>query len=73
MDPEFIYGVVGLVSAVGGAGGAWGAAHVRIKHAEHKLRDIEEELENHDERTRNITIKLARIEALLEQIDKRIQ
>lgn len=73
MDPDFIYGVVGIVSAVGGAGGAWGAAHMRIKHAEGKLTELEDDLAAHDERTRKVGERLASIETLLQSIDKRLE
>ena len=63
---------VGLVSFVGGAGGAWGAAHQRIKHTEQEVLAAKEQLNEHDQRTRDMSSRLVRIETLLEQIDKRI-
>lgn len=66
MEIDLVYGVVGLVSAVGGAGGAWGAAHTRIKHAERKLTELEDDLAAHDERTSKVAERLASIEAKLE-------
>jgi hypothetical protein len=63
---------VGLVSFVGGAGGAWGAAHQRIKHTEMEVQEAKEQLQEHDQRTRDMSARLVRIETLLEQIDKRI-
>lgn len=72
MEIEFAHLILGVVSAAGGAGGAWGATRQKIKHLEQGQAESKAALTAHDQRTASVGERLARIEALLEQIDKRI-
>jgi len=69
--------LIGVVSAVGGAGGAWGATRSKVSRNASDIQDLYSYTDAHEKADAvvhgQLLRQLGRIEAMLEQIDKRIK